>query len=122
MTVPGAPATVVLRGGLVLTPAGAVPGDVLLEDGRVAAVTPAAPRVPAPERSAPGHDVELEGRLVTPAFVDAHVHLAATGLAVLGADLSGARSAAEALERLAAQPPGEDELTVLLGHGWDETG
>ncbi len=42
-------------------------------------------------------EVDLGGRLVTPAFVDAHVHLAATGLAEQGADLSQAGSVDEAL-------------------------
>jgi predicted amidohydrolase YtcJ len=117
-------APLLLRGGLVLTPRGTVLADVLLEGGRVAAVTETdrsrgAARLVTGGGSA-GREVALDGRLVTPAFVDAHVHLAATGLAVLGADLSGARSAAEALELLAAHP-GDAEGTVLLGHGWDET-
>ena len=65
--------------------------------------------------------VDLGGRLVTPAFVDAHVHLAATGFAALGADLSSARSADEALDLLAAHAAASG-LSVVLGHGWDETG
>ena len=132
-----------LRGGLVLTPGGAQPADVLVEDGRIAAVTPV--RSPGAARPVTRggsagqegrlggvREVVLDGRLVTPAFVDAHVHLAATGLAMPGADLSAAGSAEEALELLAAHRaadnrpedgpdngPGND--TVLLGHGWDET-
>ena len=122
-----------LRGGLVLTPSGTTPADVLLEDGRITAVTPDRSRGatrPVRRGGSTGQEgrlggveeLELDGRLVTPAFVDAHVHLAATGLAMLGADLSGARSAAEALERLAAHPREEDPTSVLLGHGWDEHG
>jgi predicted amidohydrolase YtcJ len=120
-----------LRDGLVLTPGGTVRADVLLLDGRVAAVTPTPP--PGAARPVTGGgstgqegrlggvgEVALEGRLVTPAFVDAHVHLAATGLAAHGADLSTAGSVEEALERLAAHPQGDDDA-VLLGHGWDET-
>ena len=121
-----------LRDGLVLTPLGVRPADVLVEDGRIAAVTPgwspAAAR-PVTRGGSTGHEgrlgevveVALDGRLVMPAFVDAHVHLAATGLAAQGADLSGARPAEEALEILAAHPTSE-EGSVLLGHGWDETG
>ena len=125
-----------LRDGLVLTPAGTVPADVLVQDGRVVSVTPVDPTRsrgaarPVTEGGSTGQEgrlggeVELGGRLVTPAFVDAHVHLAATGLAAQGADLSAARSAAEALELLAVHATRDDadEQAVLLGHGWDETG
>jgi len=64
--------------------------------------------------------VHLEGALVTPAFVDAHVHATSTGLVLDGLDLAGAPSLAGMLDRLAAHalrhPAGP-----LLGHGWDET-
>ena len=36
--------------------------------------------------------VDLDGRLVTPGFVDAHVHLASTGFALQSVDLRGATS------------------------------
>ena len=64
--------------------------------------------------------VALDGRLVTPGFVDAHVHLAATGFALESLDLSGVGSRGEALDALAA---GADRSTgqVLLAFGWDET-
>ena len=66
-------------------------------------------------------EVDLHGALVTPAFVDAHVHATATGLALTGLDLTGVPSLDAALDRVraaaAAQPDG-----VLLGTGWDETG
>src|SRR6266536_2918473 len=64
--------------------------------------------------------VELDGALVTPAFVDAHVHATDTGLALSGLDLSGAASLAEALdavERHARRAAGRP----VLGTGWDET-
>ena len=66
--------------------------------------------------------VDLEGALVAPAFVDAHVHLLETGLALRGVNLSadgGVRSAEtllEAVARAAAANPG----APVLGHGWDE--
>jgi hypothetical protein len=50
--------------------------------------------------------------------VDAHVHATAAGLLADGADLTGTRSLAECLDRVADHArPG----TVLWGHGWDET-
>lgn len=93
------------------------PGDLtaLLVDGdRIAWVGDTADAGPADET------VELAGAYVTPAFVDAHVHATSTGLALLGLDLTGTASLAEALnavERAARASGGRP----LLGHGWDET-
>ncbi len=64
--------------------------------------------------------VDLGGRLVTPAFVDAHVHLAQTGFALSSLDLTAASSLHEALDALASAS--HNSLgPVILGHGWDET-
>ena len=62
--------------------------------------------------------VDLRGALVTPAFVDAHVHGTATGLLLTGLNLTGCASLAEMLDRLGRH--GEEE-GILIGHGWDET-
>lgn len=64
--------------------------------------------------------VQLDGALVTPAFVDAHVHLAATGLNARGVDLGPARSRAEALDLLAAHARASGDR-VLFGYGWDDS-
>ncbi|MGH3355851.1 MAG: amidohydrolase family protein, partial [Nocardioidaceae bacterium] len=64
--------------------------------------------------------VDLDGALVTPAFVDAHAHLAQTGQAMGSLNLSGVpslSSALDALARFAAAHPGR----LLLGFGWDES-
>ncbi|HVE64890.1 MAG TPA: amidohydrolase [Mycobacteriales bacterium] len=64
--------------------------------------------------------IDLRGTVITPAFVDAHVHATATGLALDGLDLHGATSLSDALDRLArhaSSRPGE----VLRGTGWDES-
>ncbi|WP_432496058.1 amidohydrolase [Kineococcus gypseus] len=63
--------------------------------------------------------VELRGALVTPAFVDAHVHLTETGLRATGLELSGARSAREVLDAVAGAARGGSALVV--GAGWDES-
>jgi predicted amidohydrolase YtcJ len=65
-------------------------------------------------------EVDLAGGLVTPAFVDAHVHATSTGLALTGLDLSGCTTLAAALDavdRLARSSGGRP----ILGSGWDET-
>lgn len=65
--------------------------------------------------------IDLDGQLVTPGFVDAHTHLALTGLSLATLDLSGATSLAEALQQVEAYA-GSQRDTVLFAHGWDETG
>ncbi len=59
---------------------------MLVRDGRIAWL--------GQDADAPTADVtvDLGGALVTPAFVDAHLHATDTGLAFDGLDLSGVRS------------------------------
>ena len=64
--------------------------------------------------------VELEHAWVAPAFVDAHVHATATGLALSGLDLTGTPSLAVALDRVALAAR-QVHGGVLLGTGWDDT-
>ncbi|MFD6285566.1 amidohydrolase [Streptomyces sp. NPDC060205] len=114
---PGAPRTVLLRGGEVHSPADPFATAMVVERGQVAWVGSEG----AADAFSDGVDevVDLEGALVTPAFTDAHVHTTATGLALTGLDLTGTRTLGDALARLrdfAASRPGD---RVLLGHGWD---
>lgn len=63
--------------------------------------------------------VDLDGRFVAPAFVDSHVHVTSTGLALTGLDLREATSTTHCLALVAqhvAAHPGEP----VWGHGWDE--
>ena len=105
-----------LRGGHVRTPSHPAATALAVEDGRVlwAGDDPSAYLDEADEV------VELDGALVTPAFVDAHVHTTSTGLALTGLDLTGVRSLAECLDAVAAYTRLARGRTVL-GHGWDET-
>lgn len=64
--------------------------------------------------------VDLAGALVTPAFVDAHVHTTATGIALTGLHLAAAQSLPEALDWIeAAARRGRGR--PIIGGGWDET-
>jgi predicted amidohydrolase YtcJ len=60
------------------------------------------------------------GAMAIPGLIDAHAHLMNLGWALMSADLSGANSKAEILDRLRAfaadLPPG----VWLLGRGWDQ--
>lgn len=64
--------------------------------------------------------VDLVGRLVTPAFVDAHAHLAQTGFAASSVDLGRAATLGEALDALAAYARSHAG-SLVLAYGWDET-
>lgn len=63
--------------------------------------------------------VDLDGALVTPAFVDAHVHATETGLALEGLDLRAARSVRDILDAVGRAARAGHGRPVL-GHGWDE--
>lgn len=64
--------------------------------------------------------VTLAGALVTPAFVDAHVHATSAGLLRTGLDLTGCGSLGDCLDALRDRVRAEP-ATLVWGHGWDET-
>ncbi|MGH4018432.1 MAG: amidohydrolase [Pseudonocardiaceae bacterium] len=111
--------TTLLVGGHVHTPTAAGATAMAYSEGTVAWVG-----ADGPARALfDGADevVELQGALVTPAFVDAHVHATSAGLLLDGLDLTGCGSLEACLDtvaRHAAIRPG----TLLWGHGWDDTG
>ncbi|MDQ3707739.1 MAG: amidohydrolase family protein [Actinomycetota bacterium] len=94
----------------------AEPARALLLDGDRIAWVGAAEAAPTAERR-----VDLGSGWITPAFVDAHVHATATGLALEGVALATADSAAQALDRLRRFAASSDR-PVLLGYGWDDFG
>ena len=64
--------------------------------------------------------VDLGGRTVVPGLIDSHAHLAGLALSFTRANLVGARSKAEALDRLREFAAGLPEGAWLLGRGWDQ--
>ncbi|RZS80092.1 hypothetical protein EV189_3572 [Motilibacter rhizosphaerae] len=124
MSEPGDPTRpLLLRGGVVHSPADPFATALLVVDGTVAWVgSDAAAAASAP----PGAEVvELDGALVTAAFVDAHVHLTATGLRLPGPhavlDLGPATSARDLLAALTAAAAALPEGELLLAEGFDES-
>jgi predicted amidohydrolase YtcJ len=120
-----APAGRVLLRNAVITAASSEsaesrPTAMLVEGGQIVWLGDDAPDAAHAVR-ADAQTVDLAGRLVTPGFVDAHVHLAATGFALVSADLSAAGSVDQALELLAEAAREADEGALLTAHGWDET-
>ncbi len=120
---PPAPQTeaVLYRGGHVYAPDTPHAQALLVLGGTVAWIGPdamaASIAAGLPDRSV----VDLQGALVAPAFVDAHVHLTATGLSLAGLELTHAPSLAAALDAVAAAARRSPGDAVLWGTGWDET-
>ncbi len=93
------------------------PATVVVRDGRVLAVT--GPEEPADRRwTADAEVLDLDGGLLLPGFVDAHVHAVQGGLERIRCDLTGERDRAGfvgAVGRHAAAHPGDP---WVLGGGW----
>ncbi|MGF7234492.1 MAG: amidohydrolase [Frankia sp.] len=117
------PSRVLYRGGRVRSPVSPFATSMLTDGDTVAwvgtdevAATLAADLAGQSDAAV----VELDDALITPAFVDAHVHATAAGLALGGLDLAGAPTLAAALDALSAYAKGRSG-SVILGTGWDET-
>ena len=107
----------IVHGGLVVVPDGPPVAALAVSRGRVVAVG----SLEEVRAAAPGsREVDLEGRLVTPAFVDAHVHAVQAGLLVAGLDLHDVGSVDALLERVRRYVDRDPRRGVVLGQGWDE--
>ncbi len=104
--------------GRIYAPSTTTPPTALLIEGETISWVGTQEDAPRPTAD---RVVDLGGRLVMPSFVDSHVHATGTGQAILGLDLTTARSKADALEMVAAYCDTEDADAVLSGQGWDET-
>ena len=109
---------VLLRGGRIYTKPATVATAMHCVDGSITWIGSDVDAVRYLDQS--DEVIDLEGSLVTPAFVDAHVHTTAAGLALTGLDLTETTSLGQmldALERYCRRERGHR----VLGHGWDET-
>lgn len=111
----------------------------LLVDARIHTLDPAAPHAEAMawdedgrllalgtqaelrERFRGAREVSLGGQTVIPGLIDAHGHLMNLGHALLRANLMGASSKAEIVERLRQHAQDLPTGAWLLGRGWDQT-
>ena len=107
-----------LHGGPIYAPSVPGAGAMLVVDGTIAWIGPAAGA--EMHRDSADAVVDLDGALVAPAFVDAHVHHTATGMTLLGLDLRGVPSRQALLDVLSAEARALRGRPIV-GHGWDET-
>jgi predicted amidohydrolase YtcJ len=103
------------RGGRVLSPTSPAATALLTDGDRITWIGPA-DDAPAADRT-----VDLGGGLVTPAFVDSHVHLSGTGASLTGLHLAGLPSAAAVLEQVADFAASLPADGIVVAGGWDET-
>jgi len=97
---------------------GAPANAVAVAGGRIALLADAADR-DFRDLVGPGTEVvDLRGRALLPGFQDAHVHPAFAGITMIGCNLIGATSLAEALGRIAAYAQRHPERDWIAGSGW----
>lgn len=113
--------TTLLLNGLVHTPASPGATSMAVSDGPDPKVVWLGDDDVARRQFPEAEVLDLEGRFVAPAFVDAHVHLTSTGLSVTGLDLRSATSR-DHLLGLLADYVGRHPDGVVWAHGWDESG
>lgn len=63
---------------------------------------------------------DMDGKAVFPGFIDAHAHFFRYGLGLQTADLLGAESEEELVERVKAHSEAYPDVAWILGRGWDQ--
>ena len=111
------PTVTILRNGRVYSPAPVPATALVMIDDRIAYVGDDAT---ARAAASGAREVDLNGRLVTPAFVDAHLHLIQTGQLLTGMDLHNCRSRDEVMETVSSYAASHRGRRILVGQGWDE--
>ncbi|MBI4916820.1 MAG: amidohydrolase [Acidobacteria bacterium] len=116
---PAPPADLVLSGGAIYTvdAARSWAETVAIRDGRIVYVgsDDGARAWVGPATRV----VELGGRFVLPGFHDSHLHPITGGMRTLRCELSGAATAAEALDRVRAYAAAHPDAPWIVGRGWE---
>lgn len=116
----GYPTTRVLyRNGAVYSPEDPFATAILIEGGQVAWVGGEGAATAFADET--DEVIDLGGRLLTPAFVDAHVHMTAAGLGEVGLDLRATRSRQDVLDEVRTATEQRHGQGLILGYGWDDT-
>ena len=111
------PTVTILRNGQVYSSAEVAGSALVMVDDRITFVGSDAT---ARAAASGAREVDLNGRLVTPAFVDPHLHLIQTGQLINGMDLHDCRTRDEVLEAVSSYAASHRGRRVVVGQGWDE--
>lgn len=111
--------TTLYRGGFVYTPIDPFANAMVVDDATGTIAWIGGDDAAAVHADAVDEVVELDGALVTPAFVDAHAHVSQTGAGLRGVDLGTARSVAEALSRV-EDAARRDRGRPVYAPNWDQ--
>lgn len=112
--------SILYRNGIIHSPADPFAEALLVDDGVVTWIGANDTADGLAARAS--RVIDLDGALVAPGFVDAHVHLLEEAFAQTGTDLSAVTSRAAALDALSASARTHRASDgPLLAHGWDET-
>ncbi|MBU7044735.1 MAG: amidohydrolase [Theionarchaea archaeon] len=66
-------------------------------------------------------EIDLEGKVLIPGFIDCHTHLIGMGLKLLNVDLSSVTCAEKAVALLEERAENLEPDEWVLGYGWDES-
>ncbi|MFW0785743.1 amidohydrolase [Gordonia sp. CPCC 206044] len=110
--------TELLLGGVVYSPAAPDATAMAVTDGTVVWVgSDEVGRALHPD----ARITDLGGRFVAPGFVDSHVHLTSTGLALSGLTLHDTVSRSDCLRRISACVSETEPGELIWGLGWDDS-
>lgn len=105
------------RGGFVHSPADPLATAMVVADNQIAWI--GSDEAAARHADAVDAVVDVDGALVTPTFVDAHVHTSATGMGLRSVELTDVRSVAQALARI-EEAARKRQGRPVYAPNWDE--
>ncbi|MBU7032000.1 MAG: amidohydrolase [Theionarchaea archaeon] len=97
--------------GTILTMTGEEARAVAVDKGWIRELN----KVPSQE------EIDLEGRVMIPGFIDCHTHFIGMGLKLLNVDLSSVTCAEQAISLLEKRAQTLEPSQWVLGYGWDES-
>lgn len=108
-------ADLIVTGGYVFDGTDAPPSaDIAIELGQMVAVEPDLRRLNGPRTEV----IDAAGGLITPGFIDAHVHPVTGGRKLSECNLESAKNAEEALKLLGEYAAAQPEREWIWGGGW----